>query len=213
MTEGWGTTNVDPVDRVKKYTKRVRTLAAKVEAATLALTAEVAGQPIGELLKCTDIAALADLQQSLKVLDEALEAYKVPAYNAYEAVRKQVLPVIMENAGIETVRVKGVGRVDLRSDIYASAIKGATLPMPPLNEEGEPIIGDLGPDGEPTKANWEPANLHDWLCRAGAADLIQETVNAASLKALLRRRIEAGKDVPPELIKITPYTLAVITKG
>lgn len=213
MAEGWGEAGTDPVQRVKNYAKRLKTLAAKVEAATIALANEVAAQPIGELLKCTEISVLADLQQSLKRLDEAIEAYKTPAYNAYEAVRKQVLPVVMENAGIETVKVKGVGRVDLRSDIYASAIKGAVLSMPPLNEEGEPIIGELGPDGEPTKEKWEPANLHDWLCRSGASDLIQETVNAASLKALLRRRIDKGQDVPAELIKVTPYTFAVITKG
>ena len=54
--------------------------------------------------------------------------------------------------------------------------------------------------------------LQQWLEGIGAEDLIQETVNAQQLKSTLKRRMQEGGDLPEHCVKITPYTMAVITK-
>jgi len=43
-------------------------------------------------------------------------------------------------------------------------------------------------------------------------DLIKNTINGSQLAAWCRRRLKEGQEVP-DMIKITPYTLAVLTKG
>lgn len=54
----------------------------------------------------------------------------------------------------------------------------------------------------------------EWLQDNGHGDLIQETVNAGSLKSAIRERIEKGDGTPPsDLIKITPFKRASITRA
>lgn len=210
---GWGATMIDPDKMIKDYAKSVSVLCRKAEKLTAEIAALVAAHPIGEMLKCKDIGLQAKLQLELRTLDEVCEALKSPANNAYEAVRKQVLPPIMEDQNVDTIKIRGVGRVDLRSDIYANTIKGGLTKLPPLDENRKPIIGPLDKDGLPTRENWEYGDLHDWLGQLNATDLITETVNASSLKALLRAKMKDGIEIPAELIKVVPYTYAAITKG
>tara|TARA_R110000772_G_scaffold268452_1_gene395568 strand:+ start:13297 stop:13800 length:504 start_codon:yes stop_codon:yes gene_type:complete len=52
----------------------------------------------------------------------------------------------------------------------------------------------------------------EWLETTLNGDLIQDTVNAGSLKALLRRRLKAGEEVPSDIFTVTPFTRASIKK-
>lgn len=51
-----------------------------------------------------------------------------------------------------------------------------------------------------------------WLETIGEADAITETVNASTLKAIIRRRLKAGEDVPDNVFRVQPFTRAAITK-
>jgi len=52
-----------------------------------------------------------------------------------------------------------------------------------------------------------------WLEEHGHGDVIQETVNAGTLKAILRRRMRDGLEIPESLFKVTPFDRASITKA
>jgi hypothetical protein len=51
-----------------------------------------------------------------------------------------------------------------------------------------------------------------WLEQNDQADLIKSTVNASSLKAMLKARFSAGEEIPDDLFKFEPFTMSAITK-
>lgn len=55
--------------------------------------------------------------------------------------------------------------------------------------------------------------LFQWFREQHLGDMIQDTVNASTLKAFVKRRMKEGKDVPSEYLRVTPFTRASITKG
>lgn len=52
-----------------------------------------------------------------------------------------------------------------------------------------------------------------WLEEHGMGDLVTQTVNASSLKAVIRRRLRDGEAVPGEIFKVSPFTRASITRA
>lgn len=130
-----------------------------------------------------------DLNESIQVMYklkreiELGKAELATLQRRYEYLSKHIVPARMEDAGIEQMTVSGIGRVNLRADLYAS------------------IVAD----------NKESA--FEWLRDNGRESLITETVNASSLKASIRAAIRSGEEFPEDLFKVTPYTLAVITKN
>lgn len=75
------------------------------------------------------------------------------------------------------------GRCTLTSDLYSSVIPG------------------------------QKAALFDWLESEGAESLIQPTVNAQTLKAYLKERLKNDEDIPETILKVTPFSRAVIYKA
>lgn len=102
---------------------------------------------------------------------------------AYDVLRLELIPAKMEEEGIERLSVAGIGRVSLTGDMYVSTRK----------DHIEEFYG--------------------WLRDSGLGDLIQETVNSSTLKAFVKKRIQAGEPVPEDFVKVTPFTRASITKG
>ncbi len=51
-----------------------------------------------------------------------------------------------------------------------------------------------------------------WLEEMDMGDMIKQTINASTLKAWARGRLRDGEDIP-ELVKVTPYSYAKITKS
>lgn len=52
--------------------------------------------------------------------------------------------------------------------------------------------------------------LHEWLEQTGFKDLIVPTVNAQTLKSFVKEQIGNGSELPEEIIKISPFSRAVL---
>jgi hypothetical protein len=56
-------------------------------------------------------------------------------------------------------------------------------------------------------------HFYEWLESNNLGDLIKPTVASSTLKAFVKNRIKAGKDLPDAVLKVTPFTRASITKA
>ena len=128
---------------------------------------------------------LAGIAAEYKAIKEALEEageVKTVLQKISDSYSKHILPARMEEEGIETVRIEGVGRLQTKSDIYCSC--------PAPNREA----------------------LQDWLVDHGHGSLISQSVNASTLKAFIKEQMKEGNPVPDDLLDIEPYSMAVIVK-
>jgi len=104
--------------------------------------------------------------------------------NAYhDVMRMELVPEAMEREHIENIRIEDLGRLSLTPDLFVSV-----------------------------KADHKD-DLRSWLTKRKLGDLIQETINSSTLKAYVIRAIKDGKEYPIDLLNVTPYTRASITKG
>jgi len=65
---------------------------------------------------------LAKEQQRLKGAIAELKAEESRLQKEFDHLRKHRIPEMMENMGIQNVKLEGVGRVSLRGEIYASIV-------------------------------------------------------------------------------------------
>lgn len=101
----------------------------------------------------------------------------------YDRIRRITIPEAMAALGLRNATFEGLGRVQLAEDLYASTREGKK----------------------------EAAML--WLRDTGYADMITETYNASSIKALFRRMIKDGVPLPEDIFNVTPFTRASIVKA
>lgn len=120
---------------------------------------------------------------NLRALKDGLEEQLKGINIEYDFIRLNYLPEQLENEGIQNIKVEGVGKVTLRGDVYVSVLV-----------ENREVF-------------------HEWLRDTGRGDLIKDSVNASTLKAAAKQWLKAGEVIPETLVKITPFTQAVITKG
>jgi hypothetical protein len=59
-------------------------------------------------------------------------------------------------------------------------------------------------------SNPDKQGLHSWLKDTGNEALIQPTVNAQSLKAFIKEQMKKGNELPDGILKVTPFSRAVI---
>lgn len=126
------------------------------------------------------VAEMAAWLKELRELNEAADRLKKTVGAVYDHMRTVTIPERMDEEGLSSMRVEGVGMVKLTSDLYTS-VK-------------------------------DKDSLYRWLEEHGLDHLIQEQVNAQQLKSVLRKRLESGEEVPQDLVKMTPFTRASITK-
>lgn len=139
-------------------------------------------EAVGDKMRAADIKTLAMVHQNLNDLtDEIDEARKVLS-KTYDWLRHSLMIDKMDDAGLESFSVAGVGRVYIQSSLNASIRAGA--------KEG----------------------AYEWLGDHGHGDLIQETVNSSSLKALAKAKIQDNDPLPEELFNVSPKTFVVIQK-
>lgn len=100
----------------------------------------------------------------------------------FDFLRLKMIPTRFEEEGIENLKVEGVGRVSLTGDMYVS------------------ILAD----------NRDKA--YEYFRDIGKGSLITESINSSTLKATVKAMIKSGEEIPEELIKVTPFTRASITK-
>jgi hypothetical protein len=94
-----------------------------------------------------------------------------------------VIPDKMAQDGLRGVPLADGGRIELRSKAYCSV-----------------------------RAGQKPA-LESWLVEIDAEDLIQPTVNASTLKAFVKERLDRGDEIPEEIINYQPFVEATLIKG
>ena len=133
-------------------------------------------------LKEMTVVQLAGELRKLKELKEAMEEDLKETNKFIEEITKQILPEKMDDQGISNIKIDGVGRITLRGEVYASILA----------------------------ANRDAA--YQWLRDTGRASLISNTVNASSLKAACKEWLKNGEEIPEDLIKVTPVTVAVLTR-
>lgn len=97
--------------------------------------------------------------------------------------RLKKIPELMESLEVKNATFAGLGRVQLASDLYASTREG------------------------------KKADAMQWLRDCGYGDMITETYNASSLKALFRRQIAEGVEIPDDIFNVAPFIRASIVKA
>jgi len=132
---------------------------------------------------CTDVLELAHRMAECTQVYDYMSAMKTMAGTELDMLRLQLIPAAMETAGIENVRIEDLGRLGLAGDMYVSVKAGC-------NDK-----------------------FLAWLNKHKLGDLAKPTVNSSTLKAFVKARKLAGKPLPDDLLNITPYTRASITKA
>jgi hypothetical protein len=133
-----------------------------------------------------DMSTLRELCVQMKDLqNQALEikAQSASVKGPLDELRLKKIPELMESLGVKTATFAGLGRVQTASDLYASTRKG------------------------------EKPNAMQWLRDCGYEGMITETYNSSSLKALFRRLIVDGADIPEEIFNVQPFVRASIVKA
>jgi hypothetical protein len=100
-----------------------------------------------------------------------------------DLIRTKKIPELMGSMELRNVTIEGLGRVQLAADIYASTREG------------------------------QKETAMTWLRDCGYDNMITETYNASSLKALFRRMISEGVDIPDDIFNIQPFIRASIVKA
>lgn len=133
-------------------------------------------------LSSQTIKALIKRQYVLEIMSAKIKEGKTLIENQLTYLKKTILADKMDEEGIKSMSLEGVGTVRVQGDIYATIKTGK------LQEAVE------------------------WLCDNGHGGLVKETVNANSFTALARQYHKEGKEMPEDLFSITPYSKTILTK-
>lgn len=133
-----------------------------------------------------DMITLRNMAADMKQAQIKLEDCKAAQSEArqiFDDLRLKKVPEMMAACQVGTTVFPGIGRLQTASDLYASTKKG-------MKEEAK-----------------------TWLRDCGYGEMIVETYNSSSLKALFRRMIKDGSFPPDEIFNVTPFTRASIVKA
>lgn len=147
------------------------------------MSEETKVNPYEDKYKDYTIAELAAAMKDVKADYEDKKAIAGKAYAEFDALRLHIVPKLMEEMDISSVKIEGVGRLGVTTDLYAGIV---------TDHKGE---------------------AYQWLYDNGHGDLIKGTVNSSTLKAFLKEQIKQGEEFPEELFKVTPYDRASLTKA
>lgn len=114
---------------------------------------------------------------------EAVEDQLKLINKEYDFLRITKIPSTMDEDGIDRINVTGVGRVSLTADMHVSV-----------------------------KADQKTA-FFEWLRDNGRGDLLQENINPSTLKATVKGMFRNGEEIPENLLNVSPFTRASITRG
>lgn len=122
-----------------------------------------------------------EMQATRRDLDDAKQVV-TDLQRKWDTLRKVAIPDKLEDMGLDSVKVKGVGTVSKRFDAYCT-VKGGMA-----------------------------HELQIWLQERGDGDLIKPFVNPSSLKAYMKELFDEGEEIPEAYVNFSPYTKVVITK-
>lgn len=100
-----------------------------------------------------------------------------------DVIRTKKIPELMESMELRNVTIEGLGRVQLAADIHASTREG------------------------------QKEAAMTWLRDCGYDNMITETYNASSVKALFRRLMADGVNIPDDIFNVQPFLRASIVKA
>lgn len=126
-----------------------------------------------------------DVIKIQKAVDTALDAadtLKKELQKCYDFIRYVAAPGAMDEAGIESIRVEGVGTAYLTSDYNISIVKD------------------------------KKEEAYDWLTENDHGDAIIETVNTGTLKSIIKKHLSNGDTLPEGVFNVNPFTRAQIKK-
>lgn len=132
-----------------------------------------------------DLNDLRELTVQMKIImaqKEEQEADLKRTNMILDDLRLKQIPEMCEALGVKNATFDGIGRVQLATDLYCSTKSG---------QKGVAM---------------------QWLRDCGYEDMVSETYNATSMKALVRRLIEAGTEIP-EFLSVTPFIRASVVKA
>lgn len=127
-----------------------------------------------------------DMAKAMKLAKDQLEAAKkvqTEYQKEFDHLRLVAIPAAMDEMGVSSMKIDGVGRLTLSTDAYAGIASGKS------------------------------DEAYGWLQDNGFEDLVTEYVHPSTLKAFLKEQFKAGNEFPEELFKFTPYERASITKA
>ena len=133
-----------------------------------------------------DSMSLIDLIREMRKVQIEKEEVEndLKTYNKhFDFLRITKIPQVMEDESVKNMSVEGVGRVSLTADMHVSV-----------------------------KAECKDA-FYLWLRDNGREDLIQPTVNSSTLKATVKNMVKKGEEIPDDLLNVSPFTRASITKS
>lgn len=139
-------------------------------------------ETVADKMRTADLKTLAMIHQQLNELTDHIDESRKMLSKTYDWLRHSLMIDKMDEAGLEAFSVPGVGRVYIQSSLNASIKAGAK------------------------------GGAYLWLQDHGHGNLIQETVNASSLKALARTKLADNDPLPAELFNVSPKQFAVIQK-
>lgn len=120
--------------------------------------------------------------QGLQTEKETLEESLKTTNAAIDDLRLKQIPEMMGQIEVRNATFPGIGRIQLAADLYCS-----------------------------TKAGQKDAAMQ-WLRDMEMDGMISETYNASSMKALVRRLIEQGAEIP-DCLNVSPFIRASIVKA
>lgn len=129
-----------------------------------------------------DLRALCVEMKALQNRKEEIDEAAKQTNIELDEIRLKKIPEMMETLGVKNATFEGLGRVQLATDLYCS-----------------------------TKAGQKDAAMQ-WLRDCGYEDMVTETYNASSMKALVRRLIGDGTEIP-EFLNVNPFIRASIVKA
>lgn len=139
-----------------------------------------------------DAMTIPEMAVELKKLKDELDlmgSIKTEVQKAYDFLSISVLPDRMDEEGVVTMRVADVGRLQASSDIRCN--------VPAANKQA----------------------VEEWLIQHGHQAMIASAVNASTFKAFVKEQMKTESETPESitypkhLIKVEPYSRAVIVKG
>ncbi len=101
----------------------------------------------------------------------------------FDLLRIGVIPRVFDEHQLQGLPVKDLGRITLTSDMSVSI-------LPDKKEEAYQFFSDLGKE-----------------------DIVTTTINASTLKAVVKQMFLAGEEIPSDLIKVSSYTRASLTRS
>lgn len=146
------------------------------------LSQDLTVDSIADFAKKSKLPELARLHVGYRSAIDTLGDSKTALQKAFDWLRISHMPVRMDDEDLDSFTVEGVGRVYLTASLNASIKAGA--------KEG----------------------AYEYLTDNGHGDLISTTVNASSLKALAKKKIQDNDPLPADLFNVSPMTTANIQK-